>query len=101
MCRKAPQILSPTRRQNQKSPRTAHPTTPTSPAPPQPAPAPASIHLKLKASRTSVAVGATVDAPRCARFMNIFDELGESVIALIASAAAAIVSAICAWVLVT
>jgi hypothetical protein len=33
--------------------------------------------------------------------MNIFDELGESVIALIASAAAAIVSAICAWVLVT
>jgi hypothetical protein len=33
--------------------------------------------------------------------MKIFDELGESVIALVASAAAAMVSAICAWVLVT
>jgi hypothetical protein len=33
--------------------------------------------------------------------MKIFDELGESVIALLASAAVALVSAICAWVLVT
>lgn len=33
--------------------------------------------------------------------MKIFNELGESVIALVASAAAAMVSAICAWVLLT
>jgi hypothetical protein len=33
--------------------------------------------------------------------MKIFDELGESVIALLASAAVALFSAICAWVLVT
>jgi hypothetical protein len=33
--------------------------------------------------------------------MRIFDELGESVIALLAAAAVAIISAICAWVLVT
>jgi hypothetical protein len=32
--------------------------------------------------------------------MKIFDELGESVIALLASAAVALVSAICSWVLV-
>jgi hypothetical protein len=33
--------------------------------------------------------------------MKIFDELGESVIAQLASAAVALVSAICAWVLIT
>jgi hypothetical protein len=32
--------------------------------------------------------------------MKIFDELGESVIALLAAAAAALVSAVCTWFLV-